>query len=66
MKNPQAIRREIDVFLLSVKYWLQGDSWNDACRYARFLTNYIIFKKNEGDDANFGSREYIDLGKLRK
>lgn len=27
------------VYLLAVKYWLQGDTWEDALAFAKFIVN---------------------------
>ena len=28
---------QIRVFMLAVKYWLQGDSWESAVKFGRFI-----------------------------
>ena len=33
------MKQLIDFYLLSIKYWLRGDSWEDAKHYAEIIVN---------------------------
>jgi len=37
--------KKLRVYQLAIKYWLQGDSWQEALRCARIIA--LGFKENE-------------------